>query len=98
MTTSTATKRFLSTPSSAKNAAASMVLTKKENREKLSDNDRIKLQTAIITPLSPKFQLTSFSDSENQVGIVYNLGMRVTERVEAVSNKFENFRSTCLIM
>jgi hypothetical protein len=48
-----------------KDEAAAMLLTKKENREKLSDNDRIKLQMAIITPLSPKFQLTWLSNSEN---------------------------------
>jgi hypothetical protein len=78
-TATAAATRYLTTPRSAKDAAAAMVLTKKENRAKLSDNDRIKLQTAIITPLSPKFQLTSLSDSDNQLSIVYNLGMRVND-------------------
>jgi len=56
-----------------------VVTTRQEDRDSLSETEKYKLQRDATETLNTKFQLTSITDSSNQLRVTYSLGMRVND-------------------
>jgi len=78
--------RYRPTPRSLAEASVAVVPTKKEDRAMLSASDQNKLRREAVESLNIKFQLTSFTNTENQLGVVHNLGMRVYDLRQRLTN------------